>query len=125
MLYQVYTWADCTVLVAAVYPRTPDVGRRYFAVGRSRGTRARPDHRVRGKPLTIVSDNGTELTSMAILKCIEWHYIAPGNRSRTALWNRPMVAFATDASMKRCSRYSLQRSVFEVVPPVWTVCRRS
>jgi putative transposase len=38
---------------------------------------------VRGKPLTIVSDNGTELSSMAILKWaqdvdIEWHYIAPG-----------------------------------------------
>lgn len=37
----------------------------------------------RGKPKTIVSDNGTEMTSMAILKwCqqthIEWHYIAPG-----------------------------------------------
>ena len=37
----------------------------------------------RGPPQTIVSDNGTELTSMAILKwCqdtgIEWHYIAPG-----------------------------------------------
>lgn len=37
----------------------------------------------RGKPVTIVSDNGTELTSMAILKwCqetgVEWHYIAPG-----------------------------------------------
>jgi len=37
----------------------------------------------RGKPRTIVSDNGTELTSMAVLKwCqdtgIEWHYIAPG-----------------------------------------------
>ncbi|MER9262527.1 IS3 family transposase [Mesorhizobium sp. M0619] len=37
----------------------------------------------RGRPRTIVSDNGTELTSMAILKwCqeggVEWHYIAPG-----------------------------------------------
>jgi len=37
----------------------------------------------RGKPKTIVSDNGTERTSMAILKwCletkVEWHYIAPG-----------------------------------------------
>ena len=37
----------------------------------------------RGQPRTIVSDNGTELTSMAILKwCqetrVEWHYIAPG-----------------------------------------------
>ena len=38
---------------------------------------------VRGKPLMIVSDNGTELTSLAILRWtqdrrIEWHYIAPG-----------------------------------------------
>ena len=37
----------------------------------------------RGKPGMIVSDNGTELTSNAILTVvprnrIEWHYIAPG-----------------------------------------------
>lgn len=37
----------------------------------------------RGKPGMIVSDNGTELTSNAVLKwaqdhCIQWHYIAPG-----------------------------------------------
>lgn len=37
----------------------------------------------RGQPLMIVSDNGTELTSLAILQWaqdrrIEWHYIAPG-----------------------------------------------
>jgi putative transposase len=37
---------------------------------------------VRGKPAMIVSDNGTELTSNAVLRwsadeCIEWHYIAP------------------------------------------------
>ncbi|MDN5925485.1 MAG: IS3 family transposase [Hyphomicrobiales bacterium] len=37
----------------------------------------------RGKPRTIVSDNGTEMTSMAVLEwCqgsqVEWHYIAPG-----------------------------------------------
>ena len=36
-----------------------------------------------GKPLCIVSDNGTELTSRAVLQWahdhnIEWHYIAPG-----------------------------------------------
>jgi putative transposase len=37
----------------------------------------------RGKPYCIVSDNGTELTSRAVLKWaqdnhIEWHYIRPG-----------------------------------------------
>ncbi len=37
----------------------------------------------RGKPAMIVSDNGTELTSNAVLRWavdqdIEWHYIAPG-----------------------------------------------
>jgi putative transposase len=37
----------------------------------------------RGKPATIVSDNGTELTSKAILHWsqqarVDWHYIAPG-----------------------------------------------
>ncbi len=37
----------------------------------------------RGYPLMVVSDNGTELTSNAILKwqeenAVEWHYIAPG-----------------------------------------------
>ena len=37
----------------------------------------------RGMPVTIVSDNGTEFTSMAILQWvqktgIDWHYIAPG-----------------------------------------------
>ena len=38
---------------------------------------------VRGYPCMVVSDNGTELTSNAILKWqedrkVEWHYIAPG-----------------------------------------------
>src|SRR3954447_11926749 len=43
----------------------------------------------RGRPMMIVSDNGTELTSMAIL-CwsqltrIEWHYIAPGKPQQNA-----------------------------------------
>ncbi|MGE5504204.1 MAG: IS3 family transposase, partial [Actinomycetota bacterium] len=37
----------------------------------------------RGKPLMIVSDNGTEFTSMAMLRWsqdhqVDWHYIAPG-----------------------------------------------
>lgn len=43
----------------------------------------------RGMPGTIVSDNGTEFTSMAILRWvqntgIEWHYIAPGKPTQNA-----------------------------------------
>jgi len=43
----------------------------------------------RGKPRTCVSDNGTELTSIAVLKwCqdsgVEWHYIAPGKPQQNA-----------------------------------------
>jgi len=43
----------------------------------------------RGMPFTCVSDNGTELTSMAILKWsqerqIEWHYTAPGKPTQNA-----------------------------------------
>lgn len=37
----------------------------------------------RGRPETIVSDNGTELAGIAVLKWVQntgvnWHYIAPG-----------------------------------------------
>jgi len=44
---------------------------------------------VRGRPLNCVSDNGTELTSMAILRwsqvsLVEWHYIAPGKPTQNA-----------------------------------------
>ena len=43
----------------------------------------------RGKPVACVSDNGTELTSMAILRwCqetgVQWHYIAPGKPQQNA-----------------------------------------
>ena len=43
----------------------------------------------RGRPAMIVSDNGTEFTSMAILRWshqtrIEWHYIAPGKPQQNA-----------------------------------------
>ena len=42
-----------------------------------------------GQPKTIVSDNGTELTSQAVLKwCqdtqVEWHYIQPGKPTQNA-----------------------------------------
>jgi putative transposase len=43
----------------------------------------------RGRPTTIVSDNGTELTSTAVLAwcqrtTIDWHYIAPGKPIQNA-----------------------------------------
>jgi putative transposase len=43
----------------------------------------------RGKPLAVVSDNGTELTSTSILRWsqerqVEWHYIAPGKPTQNA-----------------------------------------
>ncbi len=43
----------------------------------------------RGRPQSVVSDNGTELTSMAILRWtqetrVEWHYIAPGKPTQNA-----------------------------------------
>jgi putative transposase len=42
-----------------------------------------------GRPLLIVSDNGTELTSRAVLSWVEetgveWHYIAPGKPVQNA-----------------------------------------
>lgn len=48
----------------------------------------------RGRPNTIVSDNGTELTSMAVLKwCqetgVEWHYIQPGKPMQNGLVRCP------------------------------------
>ena len=44
---------------------------------------------MRGKPKTIVSDNGTEMTSHAIVEWagergVEWHYIAPGKPTQNA-----------------------------------------
>jgi putative transposase len=43
----------------------------------------------RGKPVLVVSDNGTELTSSAILRWsqehrVGWHYIAPGKPTQNA-----------------------------------------
>jgi putative transposase len=43
----------------------------------------------RGRPRACVSDNGTELTGMAILawcqeRAVEWHYIAPGKPQQNA-----------------------------------------
>lgn len=45
--------------------------------------------RIYGKPASIVSDNGTEFTSRAILKWandkdVDWHYIDPGKPQQNA-----------------------------------------
>ena len=47
----------------------------------------------RGKPLTIVSENGGEMTSRAVLQwtmetAIDWHYIVPGNPGAVQLCAR-------------------------------------
>jgi putative transposase len=44
---------------------------------------------IRGRPAMIVSDNGTEFTSIAMLRSsqehqVEWHYIAPGKPTQNA-----------------------------------------
>lgn len=64
---------ECLTLVADTSLSGDRVARELNAIIAKRGA----------KPKTIVSDNGTEFTSMAILKwCQEakigWHYIAPG-----------------------------------------------
>jgi len=65
---------------------------------------------LRGRPEIIVSDNGTELTSMAILNwCqrtgVDWHYIAPGKSMRdTASSRASTAASATKCSSPACAR---------------------
>jgi len=44
---------------------------------------------IRGYPATVLSDNGTELTSIAVLawsqdRAVGWHYIAPGKPQQNA-----------------------------------------
>ena len=48
-----------------------------------------PSSLIRGRPAMIVSDNGTEFTSIAMLRWsqehqVEWHYIAPGKPTQNA-----------------------------------------
>jgi putative transposase len=69
---------ECLTLVADTSLSGARVGRELDAVIARRGS-----------PQTIVSDNGTEFTSMAILRWsqeaqIDWHYIAPGKPTQNA-----------------------------------------
>jgi hypothetical protein len=64
-------------------PREPRPDRRYQHLGGQGGAGTGRPGRIYGKPTCIVSDNGTEFTSKAILKWanengVEWHYIDPG-----------------------------------------------
>jgi putative transposase len=73
---------DCSRECLALIPDTSISGVR---VARELDTLIRE----RGKPTTIVSDNGTELTSKAILRWtsdhhVSWHYIAPGKPTQNA-----------------------------------------
>ena len=74
----------------------------------------------RGYPKTIVSDNGTELTSTAVLKWIQetgidWHYIQPGKPTQNALIEsfngrlRDECLNETLFSSLRDARYELSR----------------
>jgi transposase InsO family protein len=70
----------------------------------------------RGKPQMIVSDNGTEFTSNAVL-CwskehrVEWQYIAPSNRCRTATSNHSTAGCATSFSTIACFSISKARKI--------------
>jgi transposase InsO family protein len=60
----------------------------------------------RGKPTTIISDNGTELTSNAILEWAQlrqvgWHYIAPADYARALSGNAGRRAANPDHFARR------------------------
>ena len=70
----------------------------------------------RGKPRTIVSDNGTELTSNAILRWaddhkVAWHYIAPGKPVQNA-FAESFIGRLRDELLneRRCSARSRTRA---------------
>jgi putative transposase len=62
----------------------------------------------RGRPAMCVSDNGTELTGMAVLRFsqerqIEWHYIAPGKSTQNVSRVSTPPGCATNSSTRRRS----------------------
>lgn len=80
--------------------------------------------------IMIVSDNGTELTSVAVLRCaeergVEWHYIAPGKPQQNAFvesFNGRMRdeclnahVFGSLAEARR--RIEARREVYDLVRP--------
>ncbi len=71
----------------------------------------------RGKPLMIVSDNGTEPTSHAILRrqeerAVAWHYIAPG---------RPQQNGFVESLNGRLRDECLNEHLFRILPAARTI----
>ena len=95
----------------------------------------------RGKPRMIVSDNGSEFTSNAILQWtdrgkVDWHYIAPGKpiqnafiesfngRLRDELLNEtPLLVTAASSVRAFKLAYGLQRSPATLTPRLADTCR--
>jgi putative transposase len=70
-----------------------------------------------GRPKMIVSDNGTELTSNAVLAWsgdvgVEWHYITAGKPTQNGSSRASTVACATNCSTRRCSSRSAKARSF-------------
>src|SRR5690348_714497 len=65
------------------------IGCGYLAIGAPGNPRARSHPAARGLPTSCVSDNGTELTSIAVLRWrqergVQWQHIAPGKPQQNA-----------------------------------------
>jgi hypothetical protein len=88
---------ECLCLVADTSLSGLRVGRELDAIIASRG-----------KPAGCVSDNGSELTSMAMLRwsqdtCVEGTTSPPAGRNRTPSLRASTAACVTSSSTKRCS----------------------
>ncbi len=83
---------------------------------------------VRGLPLVVVSDNGTELTSTAILRWSQergagWHYIASGKPQQNA-FVESFNGRLRDECLNETTRCGRTRR-WEVAHPAWSACRRA
>ena len=96
------------------------------------------------RPHTIVSDNGTELTSMAILRWskernVEWHYIAPGKpyqngfiesfnaRLRDEFLNETIFTSLAQLKNARTLRSAVRlgtERVLQLFPLIWSAATR-
>ena len=90
-------------------------GGRHLAVRHAGRARARSFIAERGRPTMCVSDNGTELTSMAILRWsqetrVEWHYIAPGKPHPECLHRKLQRSAARRAAERDAVQLARSRS---------------